>query len=57
MKKFILISSIGSGSRANAIPHQALETLKPVLIEKEKAEKYWIDSGLNDTVIRTCGLK
>ena len=57
VKKFILISSIGSGNSANAIPPQALETLKPVLIEKEKAEKYLIDSGLNYTVIRPGGLK
>lgn len=57
VKKFILISSIGSGNSANAIPPQALETLKPVLIEKEKAEQYLINSGLTYTVIRPGGLK
>ena len=57
VKKFILISSIGSGNSANAIPPQALETLKPVLIEKEKAEKHLIASGLTYTVIRPGGLK
>ncbi|MEL6456797.1 MAG: SDR family oxidoreductase [Cyanobacteria bacterium J06621_15] len=57
VKKFILISSIGSGNSANAIPPQALETLKPVLIEKEKAEKHLIESGLTYTVIRPGGLK
>ncbi|MEA5597829.1 SDR family oxidoreductase [Rivularia sp. UHCC 0363] len=57
VKKFILISSIGSGNSANAIPPQALETLKPVLIEKEKAEQYLIASGLTYTVIRPGGLK
>ncbi|AFY53866.1 NmrA-like family protein [Rivularia sp. PCC 7116] len=57
VKKFILISSIGSGNSANAIPPQALETLKPVLIEKEKAENYLIASGLTYTVIRPGGLK
>ena len=35
--KFILISSIGSGKSAVALPPQAMETLKSVLIEKEKA--------------------
>lgn len=57
VKKFILISSIGSGDSVGAIPPQALETLKPVLIEKEKAEKYLIDSGLTYTIIRPGGLK
>ncbi|MEO1428008.1 MAG: SDR family oxidoreductase [Cyanobacteria bacterium J06633_8] len=57
IKKFILISSIGSGNSANAIPPQALETLKPVLIEKEKAENHLIASGLTYTVIRPGGLK
>ena len=57
VKKFILVSSIGSGNSANAIPPQALETLKPVLIEKEKAEQYLINSGLTYTVIRPGGLK
>lgn len=57
VKKFILISSIGSGDSVVAIPPQALETLKPVLIEKEQAEKYLIESGLTYTVIRPGGLK
>ncbi len=57
VKKFILISSIGTGNSADAIPPQALETLKPVLIEKHKAEQHLINSGLNYTVIRPGGLK
>jgi uncharacterized protein YbjT (DUF2867 family) len=56
-KKFILISSIGSGDSAGAIPPQALETLSSVLAEKEKAEKYLIASGLTYTIIRPGGLK
>ncbi|HBL12906.1 MAG TPA: NAD(P)-dependent oxidoreductase, partial [Cyanobacteria bacterium UBA11162] len=57
IQKFILISSIGSAESAVAIPPQALETLKSVLIEKEQAEKYLIASGLTHTVIRPGGLK
>ncbi len=57
VQKFILISSIGSGNSAAALPPQALQTLKPVLVEKEKAEKYLIDSGLIYTIIRPGGLK
>lgn len=57
VQQFILISSIGSGESAVALPPQAMETLRPVLLEKEKAEQYLIKSGLNYTVIRPGGLK
>ena len=57
VQKFILVSSIGSGNSAGALPPQALETLRPVLIEKEKAENYLIESGMIYTVIRPGGLK
>lgn len=57
VQKFILVSSIGSGESVVAIPPQALEALKPVLIEKEQAEKHLIASGLTYTVIRPGGLK
>lgn len=56
-QKFILVSSIGSGNSAAALPPQALETLRAVLIEKEQAEKYLTNSGLTYTVIRPGGLK
>jgi nucleoside-diphosphate-sugar epimerase len=39
VQKFILVSSIGSGNSAGALPPQALETLRPVLIEKGKSRK------------------
>ena len=57
VQKFILVSSIGSGNSADALPTQALETLRPVLIEKEKAENHLIESGMIYTVIRPGGLK
>ena len=56
-QKFILVSSIGSGNSAIALPPQALETLATVLAEKEKAEEYLIASGLTYTIIRPGGLK
>ena len=55
--KFILVSSIGSGNSVVALSPQALETLGPVLVEKEKAEKHLIASGLIYTIIRPGGLK
>jgi nucleoside-diphosphate-sugar epimerase len=57
VKKFILVTSIGTGNSVDALPPQALETLKPVLIEKDKAEQYLMQSGLNYTIVRPGGLK
>ena len=57
VQKFILVSSIGSGNSAAALLPQVLETLGPVLIEKEKAENHLIESGMIYTVIRPGGLK
>jgi len=57
VQKFLLISSIGSGNSAAALLPKVLETLGPVLIEKEKAENYLIESGMIYTVIRPGGLK
>lgn len=57
VQKFILVSSIGSGESVVALPPQALETLKSVLVEKEKAEQHLINSGLTYTIIRPGGLK
>ncbi|MDF0553172.1 SDR family oxidoreductase [Kamptonema sp. UHCC 0994] len=57
VQKFILVSSIGSGNSVVALSPTALETLGPVLVEKEKAEKYLIESGLIYTIIRPGGLK
>jgi len=57
VEKFILITSLGTGNSAAAIPPPAYETLKPVLLEKEQAENYLINSGLKYTIIRPGGLK
>ncbi|AFZ25708.1 NmrA-like family protein [Cylindrospermum stagnale PCC 7417] len=57
VQKFILVTSIGTGNSVVAMPPQALEALRPVLIEKEKAEQHLIASGLTYTIIRPGGLK
>ena len=57
VKRFILITSIGSGESVAAIPPQAFAALKEVLLEKEKAEQHLIASGLTYTIIRPGGLK
>jgi len=57
VEHFILISSIGSGESSIALSSDVLKVLAPVLKEKEMAESYLIDSGLNYTIIRPGGLK
>ena len=56
VERFILISSIGSGDSAQALPPNVLETLGPVLKEKAQAEAHLVNSGLAYTVIRPGGL-
>ncbi len=57
VKKFILVTSIGTGNSVVALSPQALETLGAVLVEKDKAEQHLIASGLTYTIIRPGGLK
>ncbi len=57
VQRFILVSSIGTGESAAALPPQALETLGPVLAEKEQAENHLVASGLTYTIVRPGGLK
>ena len=39
VKKFVLVTSIGTGDSKDAPPGQVYDVLKPVLLEKEKAEE------------------
>lgn len=57
VKKFILVSSIGSGNSVVALAPQVLITLGAILKEKEKAEQHLVASGLTYTIIRPGGLK
>jgi len=57
VRKFILVTSIGAGNSAPALPLQVMETLGPVLAEKEQAENHLMASGLTYIVIRPGGLR
>jgi uncharacterized protein YbjT (DUF2867 family) len=57
VKKFILVTSIGTGNSVSSLSPQALAALQPVLIEKDKAELHLVNSGLIYTIIRPGGLK
>lgn len=39
VKKFVLVTSVGAGDSKDATPPNVYEVLKPVLVEKEKAEQ------------------
>ncbi|PSN15640.1 NAD(P)-dependent oxidoreductase [filamentous cyanobacterium CCP5] len=55
-QRFILVSSIGVRDSAVALPEQVLETLRPALLAKAKAEEHLIASGLPFTIVRPGGL-
>lgn len=59
VKKFILLTSIGVGDSKDAPPAQVYDVLKPVLIEKGKAEERLksIGGDMQFTIIRPGGLK
>lgn len=59
VKKFILLTSIGVGDSKDAPPEQVYDVLKPVLIEKGKAEEKLksIGGDMQFTIIRPGGLK
>jgi len=40
VKKFVLVTSIGTGDSKDAPPEQVYGVLKPVLLQKEKAEQH-----------------
>jgi nucleoside-diphosphate-sugar epimerase len=52
----VLVSSIGVRESAVALPEPVLETLRPALLAKAKAEDYLMDSGLPFTIVRPGGL-
>jgi uncharacterized protein YbjT (DUF2867 family) len=55
--RFVLVTSVGSGDSRAAAPAKMLQALAKVLVEKEKAERHLIDSGLTWTIIRPGFLK
>ena len=61
MPKFVLVTSIGTGDSQGAPPPQVYEALKPVLLEKVKAEERLKElakeKGLPFCIVRPGGLK
>ena len=60
VKKFVLVTSIGCGASRDAPPAQVYDVLKPVLLEKDKAEAALVAAckrtGMEYVIIRPGGL-
>lgn len=59
VKRFVFVTSIGTGDSKDAPPKPVYETLKPVLLEKTKAEDRLKEFGeeMEYVIIRPGGLK
>ena len=61
VKKFVLVTSIGCGSSSRAPPPQVYDVLRPVLLEKDKAEAHLMKvsqaTGMAAVIVRPGGLK
>lgn len=59
VERFVLITSIGTGDSKDAPPPQVYDVLKPVLLEKAKAEEHLIANAdkMEYVIIRPGGLK
>mmetsp|Transcript_8323 Transcript_8323/g.20579 ORF Transcript_8323/g.20579 Transcript_8323/m.20579 type:complete len:299 (-) Transcript_8323:101-997(-) len=59
VKRFVLVTSIGTGDSKDAPPAQVYDVLKPVLLEKEKAEERLkqLSGDMEFVIIRPGGLK
>ena len=51
-ERFLMVSSIGVRESAIALPAPVLETLRPALLAKAKAEEHLMASGLPFTIVR-----
>lgn len=56
VKRFVLVTSIGTGDSKDAPPDQVYDVLKPVLLEKAKAEEALRGSGMEFVIVRPGGL-
>jgi nucleoside-diphosphate-sugar epimerase len=57
VQKFILVTSIGTGDSKDAVSADVYEALKPVLLEKEKAEERLRSTSMDWIIIRPGGLQ
>lgn len=57
VKKFVLVTSIGTGDSKDATSAEVYEALKPVLLEKEKAEEKLKSTDMDWVIVRPGGLQ
>lgn len=52
VKRFVMVSALGAGDSENSVPAQVLDSLRPVMLDKSRAEVYLKKSGLAWTIAR-----
>ncbi|KAI0565796.1 NAD-dependent epimerase/dehydratase [Gracilaria domingensis] len=53
VRRFVLISALGAGNSEGSVPFQVMDTLRPILLEKSRAEAYLKQvEGMEWTIIR-----
>lgn len=56
VKRFILVSALGAGDSEASVPFQVMHTMRPLLLDKSRAEKYLKNSKLQWTIARPAPL-
>lgn len=52
VRRFILISALGAGDSEHIVPFQVMDTMRPILLEKSRAEAYLKKQPLDWVIIR-----
>lgn len=52
VRRFIMISALGAGDSERAMPFQVMDTMRPLLLEKSRAELYLREQSLEWVIIR-----
>jgi uncharacterized protein YbjT (DUF2867 family) len=50
--RFVLLSALGAAESEGSVPFQVMDTMRPLLLDKSRAELYLRESGLEWTIIR-----
>jgi nucleoside-diphosphate-sugar epimerase len=52
--RFVLLSALGAGDSEGSVPFQVMDTMRPLLLDKSRAEVYLRESSLDWTIVRPC---
>lgn len=52
VKRFMLVSALGASESEGSVPFQVMDTMRPLLLDKSRAELYLRESKLTWTIVR-----